>query len=451
MFKDRAYISGLFNVALPIIAQNIFSSVLNMLDVAMIGQLGDTSVAAVGLANQLFFLMLLMMFGINGGAGVFIAQLWGKGDVKSIHKVQGISLGLGLSAGILFTVLALAFPQFVLGIYTQDQAVIASGSDYLRIVGWSYLATALTLSFSSVLRSVRLVRIPMVISIAAISLKTFLNFGLILGNLGMPAMGVEGAATATLVTRSLEAVVLLLVVYLWRLPPAATLKEFLGGYQPAFMFPVLRTSFPVVINETLWSLGTTVYNIAYARIGTESIAAVNIAATIEGLAFVIFIGISEACGILIGNRIGAGEEEKAFLYARRTLSISMTGAILMGFMILFLSGFILQFYKISDAAHFNAQNVLRVMSFALWIKVTNLTLIVGILRAGGDTRFGMFLDAGSVWLVGVPLALLGAFVLHLPVHLVYLMVISEEFVKLLIAMWRFLSKRWVNNLSRSVT
>ncbi len=450
MLRDRAYYSTLLRIALPIIAQNFVSSLLNVIDVTMLGQLGEVAVAAVGLANQLFFLLMLMLFGSNSGMAVFNSQLWGKRDVKSIHKVLGIGLTMGLTGSFLFTILALLLPRQVLSIYTTDPAVIAKGVSYLHIIGWCYMITAVTFAYSSVLRSTGHVRVPMAVSIFALSLKTFLNFCLILGNFGFPALGVEGAAIATVIARVVEMALMLTITYSRKLPPAARIAE-LVGFSREFLLKVLKTSFPVVVNETLWSLGVTTYNMVYGRIGTDAIAAVNIAASIENLAFVIFMGISDATGIIIGNRIGANEEEKAYAYARQTLIISTAGAILVGLLILFGRDTILSFYKLSPESMENARNILRVMGFALWVKVSNMTVIVGILRAGGDTRFSLFLDTGTVWLVGVPLALLGGMVLHLPVYVVYLMVVGDEAVKYGIALWRFFSKRWINNLAQAVS
>lgn len=449
MLKDKKYYSILLTIALPIIAQNFISSLLNVIDVTMLGQLGEVAIAAVGLANQVFFLLMLMLFGANSGMGVFTAQLWGKGDVKSIHKVLGIGLLIGLLGSFIFTILALVLPAQVLGIYTTDKAVIAQGVSYLRITGWAYMITAVSFAFAAVLRSTGHVRVPMAVSIAALSLKTFLNYGLILGHFGLPALGVEGAAIATIIARVVELIALLSITYFRKLPAAAKISELLG-FSREFLTTVLKTSLPVVINETLWSFGITTYNIVYGRIGTDAIAAVNIAASIEGLAFVIFMGLSDATGIMVGNRIGANQEDLAFAYGRQTLIISTTGAILMGVVILVGRDLILSFYKLTPESLHLARNILTVMGFALWVKVSNMTVIVGILRAGGDTRFSLFLDTGTVWLVGVPLAILGGLVLHLPVYIVYLMVIGDEVCKYGLAIWRFLSKRWINNLAQAV-
>ncbi len=449
MFKDRTYYSTLLRIALPIVTQNFISSSLNLIDVTMLGQLGEVTVAAVGLANQVFFLLTLMLFGTYSGVGVFTSQLWGKGDKEGIHKVLGIGLMIGLAGSLIFTILALVIPEQVLSLYSEDPAVIETGTSYLRIVGWSYAITAVSFAYSSVLRSTGFVRVPMVVSIGAISLKTFLNFGLILGHFGFPAMGVEGAAIATVIARLVEIFFLLVITYARKLPPAAKISELLG-FNRTFLTVVLKTSLPVVLNELLWALGITVYNMVYGRIGTDAIAAVNIAASIEGLAFVIFIGISDACGIMVGNRIGANEEQLAYTYARRTIKISTIGAVLMGMLILVGSDTILSFYKLSATSLAYAHNILMVMGFLLWLRVSNMILIVGVLRAGGDTRFGLFLDAGTIWLVGVPLAVIGGMVLHLPIHIVYLLVVLEEVIKYAVAMWRFGSRRWINNLARAV-
>lgn len=449
MFQDRLYFKRLFQIALPIIAQNFISSSLNLIDVTMLGQLGETAVASVGLANQVFFLLTLMLFGTYSGVGVFTAQLWGKNDLVGVRKVLGIGLLIGLSGSLVFTLLALVIPAQVMGLYTADPSVIAAGTMYLRIVGWTYALTAVSFAYSSVLRGTGFVRVPMMVSMVALSLKTLLNFGLIFGNFGLPKLGIEGAAIASIIARLLETGALLTITYWRKLPAAAHFRE-LFGFERAFFLKVINISLPVVVNETLWSLGVTVYTMVYGHIGTSAIAAVNIVASIENLAYVIFLGISDATGIMIGNRIGADEEHLAMVYARRTLIITTTLAVVLGGLILIGRPYILRLYQLTPESLQNAYDILTVVGFALWIRTTNMILIVGVLRAGGDTRFCLVLDAGSVWLVGVPLALLGGLVLHLPVSTVYLMVVSEELVKYGVAMWRFRSGRWITNLARAV-
>jgi len=443
---DRLYLSALFTLALPIIIQNGISSSLNAIDVMMLGQMGEVPVAAVGLANQVFFLLSFMLFGISSGAGIFSAQYWGKNDLPGIRRVLGMALMMTCAAALFFMVAALVIPRTVLSIYTADAAVIATGTEYLRIIGWSYLLTAVSFSFSATLRATGNVRLPMVASVTAILLKTGLSYVLIFGKFGLPAMGVQGAALATLLARTVECVVLLALTYRLKTPAAARLAEMLD-IRKEFLTGFLKLALPVAVNETLWSLGISVYNLAYARIGTESIAAVNIAGTIENLAFVLFIGISDATSILIGNKIGAGQDEAAYSYGQRSLTLATLAALGVGGLILALRGPVLSLYAVSPQALEDASRILLVMGLALWVRISNMILVVGVLRSGGDTRFGLIIDTGSVWGVGVPLALLGAFVLHLPVYWVYLMVMTEEVVKYIFLLIRFFSKRWIHDVT----
>jgi putative MATE family efflux protein len=443
LFGDRKFFAALVKIALPITIQQLALSLLNATDVLMIGQLGETSVAAVGLANQFFFLLNLLLFGIVSGSAIFTAQFWGRRDLAGIRQVMGISLLLGISGALAFTVVAVLKPEVVLGIYTQDPAVVAIGSPYLRIVGLSYVVTAITYAYSAVLRSTGHVKLPAVVSVTTLTLKTGLSYILIFGLLGLPALGVVGAALATCIARYLECGALLALVYARRTPAAARPRELLGADR-VFVRLFLITTAPVILEEVAWSVGITVYNAIYARIGTASIAAVNIAATIEGLAFVAFIGLGTACAIMIGNRIGAGALEDAAEYARRFVRIAILVGVAAGLFILVGSRPILSLYKISAETQALAQTILFIMAAMLWIKAGNMVMIVGVMRSGADTRFAFIADVAPMWLIGVPLALAGAFVWHLPVYLVYLLVMCDESAKFAISLWRTRSMRWIH-------
>lgn len=443
------YYRRLSTIALPIIAQQFVTASLNLISGLMIGQLGETSVAAVGLSNQIFFLMALLTFGITSGAAIFTAQLWGKHDLPNVRRVMGLSLILSLMGAFIFFCLAVFLPRKVLGIYTPDAAVIELGSQYLRIAGWSYLPTALSFSLSSTLRSTGFVRVPLLVSVGALSLNTLLSYGLIFGNLGLPQLGVPGAAISIVIARLLECLGLFTVIWLRKLPVAGTPRQ-MWSFDLTFARTVLNRALPVAANEMLWALGVTTYNIIYARIGTHAVAAVNITSSIENLAFVFFMGISDATAILVGNQIGAGEDDKAYLTARNSLGLGMGGALVMGLLLYLLSGLILNLYKVSPDVISYARGILLVISCTLWLRVANLTLFVGIFRSGGDTRFAFLLDAFGVWLVGVPMAAFGAFVLDLPVYWVYLMVMSEEAAKWGLALRRFFTKKWMHNVTHTI-
>ncbi len=440
-----AFLPTMLKLAGPIALQQLVFSVLNVVEVLMLGQLGDTPVAAISLAKQIFFLLSLFLFGVSSGSAIFAAQFWGQRNLVGLRHVLGICLGLGIAVSLLFAVGAIGFPQVLLGLYSQDPAVVAQGSEYLWIVGLSYVASAVTFSYAAILRSAEYVRLPTVVGILTTSLNTLLSYLLIFGLLGLPALGVRGAAIATCTARYLECAVLLAATYLTRSPAAARIGQ-LVTFGRAFLGRFLKTCLPVVLTEVLWSLGVTAYSAVYARIGTTAITAYSISSTIEALAFVPFIGIANAAAIMIGNAIGAGEEQRAHGYARRFLLIGVVGAVLVGLGILAGRDAILALYQVSPEAQRYASSVLVVMGCALWVKIGNMMVLIGAIRSGGDTRFGFLVDAGPMWLVGVPMALLGAFVFRLPIHWVVAMVAADEVTKLAIGLPRVLSRRWIHNL-----
>ncbi len=448
-FIDKEYYRRLIKIALPIALQQFIMSSLNMVGVVMIGQLGAVPVAAVGLANQIFFLLNLMLFGITSGSAMFTAQLWGKRDIPNIRKVLGLALTLGLVAGAIFLVIAEFFPAGALSIYSADPSVISLGSDYLRIIGYSFLLYAISFCYSAVLRSTGDVQTPLFVTFTALSLNTLLSYILIFGKLGLPSMGVHGAAIAVLVARIVECASLLLLTYRKDSPAAGKLHE-LFSYNLDFARKVLKPVLPVVANEMLWSMGTTAYSVVYARISTDAIAAMNIVGSIDQMALVLFNAIGHACAILVGNRIGAGEDEQAFRYAARTEALGIMGAIGIGSIVLASAGSVLSLYNVSPLVIDYAHRALTILGLFLWLRASNMILFIGIFRSGGDTRFALVLDGLIIWLVGVPLAVMGAFLFHLPVYWVYLLVMSEELTKWLLGVYRFFSRKWIHNLAKTV-
>ena len=445
MFKDKEFIRSFLRIALPIALQNLFVSSLGIIDTIMVGQLGESAIASVGLANQIFFLLNFFLFGINSGAAIYTAQYWGARDIPGIRKVLGVCLMLGLSAWGLFSIVALGFPTQAVRFYSADPEVIKLGGEYLRIVGFSYLATTLTLCYTSVLRSTGVIRLPVIVGIATLCLNTGLNYLLIFGNFGLPRLGIQGAAIATSIARVVECAALLTYTYLSRSPAAASPGEMLA-FKPRFIRLYFNVTLPVLINEILWSLGTSFYSAIYAHVGTEAVAAYNVAITILNLATVIFTGISTACGILVGNAIGAGQLERAYQHARRSLGIGGILAVLIGVIVFLTRNLSLSVYNLTPSGMQAARDVLGVLSFAVLYRAFNPTIIVGILRSGGDTRFSGVLDVAAVWLVALPLAYLGAFVFELPIAGVVACALTEGLFKMVIGLQRVASKKWIHNL-----
>jgi putative MATE family efflux protein len=443
--RDKAFFRAMLTLAIPVAFQQLISAGLNMIDVLMVGQLGETSVAALGLANQIFFLLILFLFGLTSGMSIFSAQFWGKGDLEQIHHVLGICLTIAISVAALFSMAATFIPEKLMGFYTEDVAVIELGSEYLRIVGLSYVFTAITVSYISVLRSITQVTLTVVVAVLALALKTILAYLFIFGIAGLPALGVRGAALGTCIGWTFQAILLVILVYVQKTPLAANPLSFFRFDRP-FLFKVLKTSLPAAANEILWSFGITTYNAVYARIGTDAIAAININATIEELMFVLFIGLGNACAVMVGNKIGAGGKDVAFEYGRRFAILGVAVALLAGVIVFSVREIVISLYQISPSAAQNLRNLMLVYSLSAWLRVFNFMLFIGAMRAGGDTRFAMFTELFSIWMIGVPSALLGGFVFHLPVYGVYAMVLLEEAIKAIIITRRFLSRKWIHDL-----
>lgn len=448
-YRDREYFLEVRRIAVPIIIQQLMFSGLNMLSVVFVGQKGEVSVAAVGLAGQIAFLLNLVHFGIISGAAMFTAQFWGRQDVPNLRRVLGLCLILAISASLIFFALAQLLPTQLLSVYSKDTAVIQLGANYLRTFSWTFLFFAITFSYALVMRSTGDVKTPTAVAVVALGLSTFLSYSLIFGKFGLPEVGIQGAAISAVIARAFECITLISITYIKKSPVAASLRE-LTDFDAAFVGKVIKPMLPVILNELFWSLGITTYNIIYGRMGTASFAAMNIVSTLEQVAFVLFIGISNATSVLVGNRIGAGKEEEAFVYAGRSLGLGIIGGILVGIILQLVKGPVLSLYNVSPDVIENAGHIINVITFFLCIRVNNMTIVVGILRAGGDTRFSLFLDGLIIWIVGVPMAYFAAFGLHLPVYFVYLFAMSEELTKWILGINRYRSRKWINNLAAQV-
>ncbi len=443
--KDRAFLKEMLVIAVPISFQQLINASLNMIDVIMVGQLGETSIAALGLSNQVFFVLILLLFGTTSGMAIFTAQFWGKHELEPIHKVLGMSILTTSIIALVFTFAATLIPRTVLGFYTNDTAVIEIGAQYLRIVGFSYIPVAIATSYVAVMRSIQLVRMTVVATVSALIFKTILGYMLIFGYAGFPALGVRGAAIGTASGWTLELILLLGLVYTQRTPLAASVAR-LFAFPTSFFARVLKTALPAMANELFWSVGITTYNAIYAHIGTDSIAAVNVNSTIEELGFVVFMGLGNACAVMVGNRIGAGKKAEAYETVRRVIILSVSAAWIVGLIVILLRDAVVGLYDLSPSGAHNVRMLMLMMACTLWIRMFNFSTFIGALRAGGDTRFALIMEICSIWLIGVPAAYFAAFVLHLPVYFVYLFVILEEIAKAFVSAWRFRSKKWIHDL-----
>ena len=444
--EDRDFFVDLIQLGLPIALQNLISTALNLVDTLMIGRLGETSIAAVGLSNQIFFLLMLFLFGVSGGTAVFTAQFWGKKDRSGVHRALGIALLLaGVGTAVITSVVQLR-PLQILGFFTNDTAVISEAIPYLKITSASYLFTAGTIVYQGILRSVGIVRLPLFLSAGALSVNAFLNYVLIFGKLGFPTLGITGAALATAGARTLEMFILLFLVYAKKTPLAASLKQ-LKDLKKAFLKRYLWKVFPVILNEVGWATGVTMFTLIYARIGTSVLAAYNITDTFSHLAFVLFVGSANAAAIVLGNMIGKGERFRAERCARTLLMVVPLAAAFFSLLIFLGAPGIPLLFKVSHQAKGLITSFLRILALVFFIKASNLHIIVGILRGGGDTHVCMMNELIPLWLISIPLTAFCGLYLHLPPVLVYSVALTEELTKYPTGLHRILKGNWVHDLT----
>lgn len=448
MFRDKNFLRKTVMIALPVAMQGMLNTVVNLVDNLMIGSLGSTAIASVGLANKVFFVFTLLVFGINSGSGVLAAQYWGNQDVKSIKKVLGLALSLAVTGSAAFMIPACAYPRMLMRIFTTSEASIGMGAAYLAVAAFSYPCTAVTNTYVGMLRAVNRVKEPVVISCAAIVTNIVFNYILIFGKFGAPAMGVVGAALATLIARVVEMTLILCVVYLGRTPLAGGARD-LFGWSRAFLRKFFVTALPVICNEFIWGLGTTIYSMAYGRMGDDAVAAITIATTIQDLVVVLFQGLSAATAVILGNEMGAGNLKRAETYGKNFFILQFLVTVVMAGVCVSLRWSFISLYQpgISDGV---AQSVSRcIIVFALFspFRMFNYVNVVGVLRSGGDTAMCLFIDTSGVWFIGIPLAFIGGLWLKQPIHIVYAMVTLEEVYKAVVGYVRYRQKKWLRNLA----
>jgi putative MATE family efflux protein len=445
MLSSKLYYQQLVVIAIPITLQNLIQSSLNTVDTIMVGKLGEASIAGVGLANQFFFIFLMLLFGINSGTSIFHSQFHGKEDFASIRKCFGFSVKIGLAMSLPFSIGGIFFAPLVLRLFIADPTVIAIGADYLRILSISFIITAVSFSYSTALRSIGHSSVPMMISLVVLTTNTVLNYCLIFGVFGFPKLGVEGAAWATAASRFIEVILFWVIVQ----------KEhgFLhGSFSEMFAIDqklaqrIWHTILPVVLNETLWGIGVSVYLIAYAKLGTEAVAAYQISNTVFRLFFVLNIGIANACQVMIGQQLGKEDYGTAIAYARRFVKLGVIVGVVLGALMAATGPLILPFFNVSKTVWQDVQYTLWGMGLMMAPKTVSMIYIVGILRGGGDTRYSLYLEIINVYLIGIPLSFIGVLVFHLPIYWVVLLTNVEEVTKALLGTHRLLSNKWAKNV-----
>jgi len=448
-YKEDPFKRALISIGIPVALQHFIQTALNLIDTIMIGRVSKDALAAVGLANQVFFLMILLVFGINSGVSVYIAQFWGKKDEKSIRKTMGVGLVGGVLVSLVFFLVSFLYPVKVLELFLKEPQVVSIGADYLRIVSISYVFTAISLTYSVASRGVEQARLPMIVSSISIVVNTVGNWILIFGLFGMPAMGAKGAAIATLIARVVEMFMLIFFIYRTDSVLAAKISELIH-FNKKFVNQIFKTAMPVLINEGIWALGTVMYTMALAKINSDAVAAFQVMMAVYRFFEVAFLGLGNACQVVIGNRIGAGEEHLAMEYGKRFIKLTLITCVVTSSMIFFSAESIASVFKVPNHVQVQAIYMMRIVALYNFPKMMNLLYIVGILRGGGDTVYAMWIESLCVWGIGVPIAFAGAMIFGWPAYIVVGAFMLEEVVKSILGTYRFVSKKWIRNVVEEI-
>ncbi len=442
LLGNRVFYRDILRLGVPIAVQNLLQSSLTMIDTIMIGQLGEMPLAAVGMAGQWSFLMFLFYFGFSSGGSVFFSQYWGSGNIQGIRRIYGLALVNMLLVGVVFTLTGYFAPRWVMALFTGETPVQEAGMAYLKIAVFAYIAQAIGTIASTLLRSTEEVRLPLFASLASVVSNTFLNWVMIFGKFGFPAMGVEGAALATAISAWINTGILLIVSWVRRNMASIPLRELFSFHWQTVrkFYPI---AIPVVLNESLWAMGTMVLNMVYGRMGTGNYSALTIERTVENLIFVFFVGISSACTVMVGKRIGAGDIEEGKLDARRFGAVVPCLAVLLGLVLILVRGPLVNLFSLTPEVRGTAQTLLVIAGCIYPLRMFNYITVVGIFRAGGDTRTGMFYDLGCIWLISVPLVALTGLVLHWNFIVVFGLMYAEDLVKCVLGQRHLYSGRWI--------
>lgn len=444
--KNSEFYSKLFSLVLPIAFQQFMLAAVNASDALMLGLLDQDSLSAVSLAGQVQFVFNLFLAAMTIGASMLAAQYWGKGDRDAVERILALVLKITTPVSLAVFLAAQLCPGLLMRIFTRDEVLIAGGVRYLQVVGLSYLMTGISQIFLCILKNSGQAMKSTVISSFSVVLNIFLNAVFIFGFWIFPEMGIAGAALATVIAKAAE--------LLWLF--AESYREGRIHLRMRYVIhtdPLLRKDFwkyttPVLANEMVWGCGFTMYSVIMGHLGSDAVAANSIANIVKNLIACFCSGIGNGGGILVGNELGQGNLEKARSYGGRLCRISIVSGIISGLVLLALSPLILSVSNLSDVSAGYLRGMLLICSYYMIGRAVNATTIAGIFCAGGDSRFGLLCDTIVMWVIAVPLGLISAFVLNLPVLAVYFVISLDEMVKLPAVYRHYKKYAWVKDLTR---
>lgn len=448
MNKERKeFLKSAALLVVPVAMQNLITTAINSLDVIMLGRVNEIVLAGASLGNQVYFNMSLFLFGITSGAAVLIAQYWGKKDLDSIKAIFGLGMKLGIAVSSLFALSAFFLPELLMRIFTDDPEIIRQGEIYLRIVCFSYPFTAVNMIYLNTMRSMEKVKIATLAYSVSFFVNLIANGVLIFGLLGFPALGAAGAAWGTVIARFSES----LVILFYDRKINRTLKfsiKFLVSKNGLLTRDFWKYALPVIINELSWGTGISMITGILGRLGSSVVAANAVAQVARQLSMIIGFGVAAAAAIEIGKKIGEGNREGAKDLGRRYAVLSVITGFIGAAVILIALPVMLKFLVLTPDAAKYLKMMMLVMSYFVIGQSINSCFVVGIFRAGGDTRFGLFFDLTFMWGIAILGGWIAAFVFHAPVTVVYMILLSDEVLKMPVAYGRYKSYKWLKNVTR---
>jgi putative MATE family efflux protein len=449
MIKDKSFYATLTAIALPLALQNLITFGIGLADNFMVGSLGDLSLSGVFVSNQVQWILHMLNLGIGAALVVLAAQYFGKQDIRNGKVVISIALKLTLGVGVLFNAGVFLFPGRILRLFSDDEAVIAEGMRYIRIVSFSYVFFCVNNVLLASMRCVRNTKICLLSSATGFCVNVFLNWVLIFGKLGMPRMGVAGAAAATVIARFCE--VCVTVLYMRFVDQNIHLRfKDIALYNKDILFDFIKYGAPVILGDILWGIAGSVQVAILGRIGTGVLAANTIAANLHQLFSVVVYAVANATGVIIGRTVGAGDYDLVKVYSKTLQVIFLAFGVITGIAIFFAKDIILAFGfpNISGEAHTYAIQFLCVFSVTVIGTAYQMSVLTGIVRAGGATSFVLINDLIHVWIIVIPSALLSGFVFHFPPVVTFACLKCDQILKCFVAVVKLNRYDWMKKLTR---
>ena len=443
----RVFYRNVFALVVPMALQNLINVGVTAIDVVMLGKVGETALSGSSLAGQIQFIMMLLFFGITSGATVLTAQYWGKKDTRTIEKILGMGLSVSLVVAAAFTIAALVIPETLMQIYSSDVEVITEGARYLRIVGLSYLCIAVTQVYLNIMRSIERVLIATFVYFMSLVVNVVVNALLIFGLCGFPKLGIVGAAIGTLCARITETVMVLVYARTRNRDVRIRLYD-MFHIDRVLLRDYMVYAMPVVLNELMWGLGSSANTAVIGHMGSAAVAANSVAQVARQLATVVVFGISNATAIYLGKTIGERQILHARAYAKRFVGLSLLLGTIGGGIILLAAPVAGANLELTEQAKQYMNFMFFVMSYFTIAQSVNTTMVVGVFRSGGDTRFGLIMDVSTMWGCSILIGAVAAFVLHASVQVVYVILMSDELIKIPICVYRYRTYKWLNNVTR---